>query len=150
MSEGAITAVLGIPITPVTTKTDRAAEIKRYLLHLVIFFPLNSLVLSVSVLPTDCCISTNRRQYVHVIMKAIPPSKWVCITLWCSHFEKYRSVPYSTWSHPQLPSFAQGNGHNLCFKASIKCAADKTPFWQGTAAQYTGCLTPWSGAEKTL
>lgn len=45
MSEGAITAVLGIPITPVTTKTDRAAEIKRYLLHLVIFFPLNSLVL---------------------------------------------------------------------------------------------------------
>lgn len=85
-----------------------------------------------------------------MIIKANAFSKQGCAPLWCSHFEKYRSVQYSTWSQPSLFSFAQGNGHNLHFKASIKLVADKTPFWRGTTAQQIGSSTQWSGEEKTL
>lgn len=72
------------------------------------------------------------------------------VPLWGARSEEYRSAPYSTWAHPWLLSCAQGNGQNLHFKALIKLVADKTPFWQGTAAQQIGSSTQWSGAGKTL
>lgn len=112
--------------------------------------PLNPLLLLASVKPSETIIFLQTDFNMHMIIKANALSKQGFAPLQCSHFEKYRSVHYSTWSQPLLFSFAQGKEHNLHFKASIKLVADKTPFWRGTTAQQIGSSTQWSGEGKTL
>lgn len=87
-----------------------------------------------------CCARANGSQGREQTGRAPP---W-------SAFWETQICPYSTWALPWLLSCAQGNGHNLPFKALIKLVADKTPFWQGTTAQQIGSSTQWSGAGNTL